>query len=56
MGKTFFFENINILMDSNEGVIKDDLLIIDGKIKAFGQEAKKEALKRKLKVSKSSNM
>ena len=42
-------------MDSNEGVIKDDLLIIDGKIKAFGQEAKKEALKRKLKVSKSSN-
>ena len=43
MGKTFFFENIDILMGSKNEVIKDNLLIIEGKIKAFGNEAKKEA-------------
>ena len=55
MGKTFFFENINILMGSNEDVIKDYLLIIDGKIEAFGEEAKKEALKKNIKISESGN-
>ena len=55
MGKTLFFENINILMGPNMGVIKDYLLIIDGKITAFGQEAKKEALKRNIEISESGN-
>ena len=55
MGKTFFFENINILMGPNKGVIKDYLLIIDGKIEAFGQEAKNIALKNNIKTSKSGN-
>ena len=32
-------------MDSNATVIKDNLLIIDGKIEAFGNKAKVEALK-----------
>ena len=36
-------------------VIKDDLLIIDDKIAAFGDKAKKEALKNKIKISKSGN-
>ena len=55
MGKSFFFENIDILMGSNARVIKDNLLIIDGKIKAFGSEAKEEALKRNIEISKSGN-
>ncbi len=55
MGKTFFYENINILMDSNATVIKDNLLIIDGKIKAFGNKAKEEALKKNIKNSISGN-
>ena len=46
MKKTFFFENINILMGPNIEVTKDNLLIVDGKIKAFGKEAKEEAFKR----------
>ena len=40
MGKSFFFENINILMGSNATVTKGNLLIIDGKIEAFGNKAK----------------
>ena len=55
MGKSFFFENIDILMGSNATLIKDHLLIIDGKIKAFGNTAKKEALKKNIKISKSGN-
>ena len=55
MGKTFFFENINILMGPNIEVAKDNLLIIDGKIEAFGDEAKKEALKKNIPISKSGN-
>ena len=55
MYKTFFFENINILMGSNFALIKDNLLIIDGKIEAFGEEAKKEALKKNIQISKSGN-
>ena len=55
MGKTLFFENINILMGSNSQVIKDNLLIIDGKIEAFGNDAKKEALKKNIEISKSGN-
>ena len=55
MGKSFFFENINILMSSNASVIKDNLLIIDGKIEAFGNKAKEEALKKNIKISKSGN-
>ncbi len=55
MGKTFFFENINILMDSNSSVIKDNLLIIDGKIEAFGNDAKEEAFKKNIEISNSSN-
>ena len=53
MGKTFFFENINILMGPNIEVAKDNLLIIDGKIEAFGDEAKKEAFKKNISISKS---
>ena len=55
MEKTFFFKNISILMGSNMEVIKDNLLIIDGKIAAFGEEAKKGALKNKIEISKSGN-
>ncbi len=42
-------------MSSNETVIKDALLIIDGKIEAFGNKAKEEALKKNIKISKSAN-
>ena len=42
-------------MDSNSEVIKDNLLIVDGKIKSFGNEAKNEALKMNIKISKSDN-
>ena len=55
MGKTFFFENINILMGPDMDVIKDYLLIINGKIVGFGQEAKKEALKNNIESSESGN-
>ena len=55
MGKTFYYEDIKILTGPNKEVIKDSLLIIDGKIEAFGQEAKKEALKKNIEVSKSGN-
>jgi len=55
MGKTFFFENIDILMSSNASVIKDNILIIDGVIEAFGKDAKKEALKKNIEISKSGN-
>ncbi len=55
MVKSFFFENINILMGSDATVIKDNLLIINGKIEAFGNKAKEEALKKNIKVSKSGN-
>ncbi|ABM71787.1 putative dihydroorotase [Prochlorococcus marinus str. MIT 9515] len=55
MEKTFFFENINILMGPNTKAYKDSLLIIDGKIEAFGDEAKKRALKKNIESSKSGN-
>ena len=55
MRKTFFFENINILMNSSMGLIKDDLLIIDGEIAAFGDKAKKMALKNNIKICQSGN-
>ena len=55
MVKTFFFENINILIGPNSEVIKDDLLIIDGKLEAYGNEAKKEAFKKNIEISKSDN-
>ena len=55
MQKTFFFENIDILMGSNNEVTKDNLLIIEGKIEAFGNEAKKEALKKNIAISESGN-
>ena len=42
-------------MGSNATVIKDNLLIIDGKIEAFGNRAKEEALKKNIKISKSGN-
>ena len=42
-------------MGSNRTVIKDNLLIIDGKIEAFGNKAKEEALKNNIKISKSGN-
>ena len=51
MRKTFFFENINILTGGNKEVTKNNLLIIDGKIEAFGDKAKKEALKKNIKTS-----
>ena len=53
MGKTFYFENIKILKGPNVDVVKDNLLIIDGKIEAFGNKAKKEALKKNIMISKS---
>ena len=53
MRKNLFFENINILMGPDKEVIKDDLLIIDGKIEAFGKNARKEALKKNISLSKS---
>ena len=34
-------------MGCNDEIIKDSILIIDGKIKAFGKEAKKEASRKK---------
>ncbi len=55
MGKSFFFENINILMGANATVIKDNLLIIDGKIEAFGNKAKEDAMKKNIEISKSGN-
>ena len=55
MEKTFFFENINILMGPNNETSKDNLLIIDGRIEAFGDEAKKEAFKKNIGVSRSGN-
>ena len=42
-------------MSTNIESIKDYLLIIYGKIKAFGEEAKKEALKNNIKTSESGN-
>ena len=42
-------------MDANAKVIKDSILIIDGKIEAFGNKAKDEALKKNIKISKSGN-
>ena len=42
-------------MGSNATVIKDNLLIIDGKIEAFGNKAKKEALKNNIEICKSGN-
>ena len=51
MGKTFFFKKINILAGPDKEVIKDSILIINGKIEAFGQEAEKEALKKNIEVS-----
>ena len=55
MEKSFFFDNINILKGPKTEVIKDSLLIIDGKIEAFGEEAKEEAFKKNIKISKSGN-
>jgi len=42
-------------MGSNATVIKDNLLIINGKIEAFGTRAKEEALKKNIQISKSGN-
>ena len=42
-------------MGSSATVIKDNLLIIDGKIEAFGNKAKEEALKKNIKISRSGN-
>ena len=42
-------------MGQNIEVTKDSLLIIDGKIEAFGNEAKKEAFKKNIEISKSGN-
>ena len=55
MGGTFFFENIKILKGPNIEVSRDHLLIIDGKIKAFGDEAKKEASKKNIPITKAGN-
>ena len=53
MGKTFFYKNINILNGPDDEVIKDSLLIIDGKIKAFGKDAEEKALNQDIEISKS---
>ena len=37
-------------MGSNMEVTKDNLLIIDGKIEAFGDEAKNKALKKNIEI------
>ena len=38
MVKTFFFKNINVLTGPDKEVIKDSLLIIDGKIESFEEK------------------
>ncbi len=55
MRKSFFFENIDVLLDSNAKVIKDNLLIINGKIEAFGDKAKELAMKKNIEISESGN-
>ena len=42
-------------MGPNFDVAKDNLLIIDGKIEAFGDEAKKKAIKQNIEISESGN-
>ena len=42
-------------MGPNMEVFRDYLLIVDGRIKAFGQDAKKEALRRNIKITESGN-
>ena len=39
MKETLFFENINILYGDKSEVTKDSILIVNGKIKAFGSTA-----------------
>ena len=51
MKKTFFFENINILLGPKSEVIKDSILIVDGTIQAFGKAAKEEAINKNIKKS-----
>ena len=55
MKKNFFYEDINILMGPKNQVIKDSILIVDGKIEAFGKDAKQEAFKKNIKNSVSGN-
>ena len=40
-------------MGPDISVIKDDLIIIDGEIAAFGNKAKEEALRNNIKISES---
>ena len=55
MKKNFFFKDIKILKGANMELKRESLLIIDGRIEAFGKTAEKEALRNNIKVSKSTN-
>ena len=55
MEKFLYYEKINILKGSDQGIINDSVLIIDGKIQAFGKEARDMALENKIETSNSGN-
>ncbi len=55
MKRDFFYERINILKEAESNIKKDAILIINGNIFAFGEEARKEAKKRNLKSNESGN-
>tara|TARA_Y100001970_G_scaffold200773_1_gene244264 strand:- start:33518 stop:34771 length:1254 start_codon:yes stop_codon:yes gene_type:complete len=53
MRKELFFENLNILKGPDMDVIKDSVLIMNGEIKAFGKNARNQALQKNIPKSKS---
>ena len=55
MNKDCFFDKLNILSGSNIELTKDSVLIIDSKIKAFGDLAKKEAIEKNIPILDSGN-
>ena len=55
MQRNLYFENLNILKNSGTECYKDSVLITDGQINSFGEEATIKASKRNITVSKSGN-
>ena len=53
MGKELYFENLNILKGPDLDVEKDSVLIINGEIKAFGENAKKQAIEKNISITQS---
>ncbi len=51
MKKDLFFKKLKILKGQNSTLINDSVIIIDGKIKAFGAEARKYASSKNIKES-----